>query len=64
MPQQVEASPIAVSIPRAAAMVDVCSKTIYRAIRRGELPSVRLGGRRLIRPADLTAWIDVHVEEA
>ena len=49
---------IALGIDEAAAAVGVSRKTLRRAIDSGRLPSAKVGARRLIRPADLTRWID------
>jgi excisionase family DNA binding protein len=36
----------------------VTSRTIYRLIRIGELPAVRIGRQWRIRRADLDRWLD------
>jgi excisionase family DNA binding protein len=41
----------------AAEMAGCSLQTVQRAIRKGELPAVRLGGRYLIEKADLLPWI-------
>lgn len=33
-------------------------RTIYRLIKSGNLPAVRIGGQWRFRRSDLTAWID------
>jgi excisionase family DNA binding protein len=41
-----------------AARVQVCTRTVMRAIQRGELRASRLGARSYrVRPADIDAWI-------
>lgn len=35
-------------------------RTIYRLIRRGELPAVRVGHQWRFRRSDLEAWLDAH----
>jgi excisionase family DNA binding protein len=37
--------------------LQVTPRTIYRLIRSGELPAVRIGRRWRIRRADLNEWI-------
>ncbi len=49
--------PIALSIPDACHITGVQKDTIYRAINRGELRSLKIGRRRLIRMDSLKAWI-------
>ena len=36
----------------------VNSRTIYRLIRRGDLPAVRIGRQWRFRQSDLDAWLD------
>ena len=43
--------PSPVSVGNAGHLLGVSRSTIWRMIRRGELPSIRQGGRRLV-PAD------------
>ena len=42
----------------AASFASVSTKTIARAVGRGELHAARVGGRLRLRRADLTAWIE------
>ncbi len=49
--------PITLSIPDACHITGVQKDTIYRAINRGELRSLKVGRRRLIRLESLNAWI-------
>lgn len=55
------AEKLAVSVNEGAAMIGVSRTTLFRAMRLGELPRVRLRGRTLVRPADLRRWIDSSV---
>jgi len=48
----VEDSPT-VSVPLAAAALGVSLSAAYGAVRRGDLPTVKIGGRRLVP----TAWL-------
>lgn len=49
---------IAFSIRSAALAVDVSTKSIQRAIARGDLQAKDHGGRRLIKREALVAWVD------
>lgn len=48
---------VALSVPEAAFAAGVSRSFIYEAIAGGALASVKLGKRRVIRPADLEAWV-------
>jgi excisionase family DNA binding protein len=50
-------APIAVSIPTAAKMLNLCHVTIRREIERGELKAVRIGRVWRIRIAELHAYL-------
>jgi excisionase family DNA binding protein len=52
--------PIAGSIPKAVEWSGVCRSSIYLALKRGDLASVKIGRRRLILMDDLKAWLDAH----
>jgi excisionase family DNA binding protein len=49
---------IALTVPESAFAVGVSARTINEWIRRGDLKSLKLGGRRLIRRSDLQDFID------
>jgi excisionase family DNA binding protein len=51
---------IAVAPAEAARRAGVGRSTLYLALRSGELPSLKLGRRRLIRLDALDAWLDSH----
>lgn len=55
-----EQAPLAVmvSLDRAARMVDMHKNTVERLCYSGQLPSVMVGSRRLIRVKDLHAWAE------
>jgi excisionase family DNA binding protein len=38
----------ALSVAETAETLGICEASVYRAIRRGDLPSVLIGGRRVI----------------
>lgn len=42
--------PITMSVPEVARMLGVSRKTVYRAIKRGELPVFRVGRRVVVVP--------------
>jgi len=52
--------PLAVAPAEAARLAGIGRTRLYEAITNGELPSLKLGTRRLIKLADLEAWLDRH----
>jgi excisionase family DNA binding protein len=44
-----------------AEQLRVSTMTVYRLIRRGELPAVRVGRNYRVRTADLEAYLAGHV---
>lgn len=50
--------PVLVSLDRAARMVDMHRNTVEKLVYSGQLPSVMVGARRLIRVRDLHAWAE------
>lgn len=50
--------PLTVSFDGAAAALGVSQSTLKRLVRSGEMPTVKVAGRRLVRHADLTAYVD------
>lgn len=53
----IQTTRIALSVSEAAAAAGISRAFIYRALSSAELPSSLLGRRRIIRVADLDAWI-------
>jgi excisionase family DNA binding protein len=51
---------LAVSVERAAAMAGVGRTTLYDAMARGALKSLKVGKRRLISIEALKAWLAGH----
>ena len=49
---------LAYSVDEAAAMIGVSRRSIYELFRSGQLGSVKIGARRLIRRTDLDAFLD------
>jgi excisionase family DNA binding protein len=54
---------LALSLPDAAHSLGVSERTIRRLVEKGDLPSVRIGGRRLIRYTDLARLMDVNARQ-
>jgi excisionase family DNA binding protein len=51
-------TPVMYKPAEVAAQVQVCTRTVMRAIHRGELRASRLGPRAYrVRPEDIDAWI-------
>lgn len=47
----------AISLKEACVLAGVQKDTLYAAINSGELPSLKIGKRRLFRPETIRAWI-------
>ena len=45
-----------------AERLSVSPSTVRRLIRRGDLKAVRIGRLLRVRPADLTTYIQAHIE--
>jgi excisionase family DNA binding protein len=41
-------TPLAVSVPEAARLLGLSRSTTYAAVKRGDIPSVRIGGRIVV----------------
>ncbi|MCH2164227.1 MAG: helix-turn-helix domain-containing protein [Marinovum sp.] len=50
-------SPIAVSPDEAARLAGIGRTTLYAAVAKGDLPSIKIGTRRLIRVDAIHAWL-------
>ncbi len=48
---------LAVSVAEAAALMNISRAKLYELIGRGEIPSIKLGGRRLVRVDALRALL-------
>ena len=55
---------LAYSVEAAAEVVDVGRTYLYGEIKAGRLRSVKKGRRRLVRPQDLSAWLDASDPES
>lgn len=49
---------LAFSVEEAADIIGISRRTIYELIRTGDLGSVKIGSRRLIRQSDITRFLD------
>ena len=49
---------LAYSVEEAAAIIGISRRTVYELLRTGQLRSVKIGSRRLIRHTDLERFID------
>lgn len=58
--EQVRTRPLAVAPAEAARLAGIGRTRLYEAITNGELPTLKLGSRRLIKLVDLEAWLDRH----
>jgi hypothetical protein len=47
-----------------AAATSISTRSLRRHIAAGDLPSIKIEGRRLIRTTDLTRWLDSRTEAA
>lgn len=48
---------LALTIPEAGKAIGVSGRQIYNLARTSGLPTIKVGGRRLVRVADLEQWI-------
>lgn len=53
-----------ISIKEAVALTGLSHVTLYNEINAGRLKSLKVGRRRLIRPAALSEWIKQREKEA
>lgn len=53
-----EERPLTVSVDKAARLIDVSRRTMERWVSEGTIPSVLIGGRRLIRFRDLESAVE------
>lgn len=52
--------PIAVSPDEAARLAGIGRTTLYAALAKGDLPSIKIGTRRLIRVDAIREWLAQH----
>lgn len=46
------------TLPEAAALLHVSTRTLQRMIRRRDLPAFKVGGQWRVRESQLTRWIE------
>ena len=51
---------MAVSIAEAVEIVGISRSKLYGAMKDGALKSLKIGGRRVIRPSDLHSWLSSY----
>lgn len=51
------------SVPQVARMLGTSPVTLYRAIRDGEFPAVRIRGRLIVPARAIDAMVDAAIEE-
>jgi excisionase family DNA binding protein len=54
---------LALSPRQAAALLGLSERFVAKLIASGDLPSARIGARRLIRRADLETWLSDRVRQ-
>ena len=64
MKNDIVIEPLTVNVKTAAKMLGVCEKTIRNLTKSGELPVVRILGRVLYRPEDLTEFVRQRTQKA
>ena len=50
-------APIAVAPDEAARLAGIGRTTLYAALARGDLPSIKIGARRLVRVDAIREWL-------
>lgn len=53
-------APIAVSPDEAARLAGIGRTTLYAALAKGDLPSIKIGTRRLVRVDAIREWLARH----
>ena len=53
-------APIAVSPDEAARLAGIGRTTLYAALAQGDLPSIKIGTRRLVRVDAIREWLTRH----
>lgn len=48
---------LALTVPETARAIGVSPRQVYHLMHDAALPSIRVGGRRLVRMADLKQWL-------
>ena len=59
---QAELESALIGITQLAERLGLSRRTIHRVLARGELPSIRIGRRRLVRLSELRRWLSGYEE--
>lgn len=57
-------APMLLTVAETCERLRLSRSTVYRLLETRMLPSVRIGARRLVRVADLCAFVEARVESA
>lgn len=55
---QIDTARLAYNLPEAATLVGVSVRSLYSYMSKGQLRTIKVGGRRLVRREDLERLID------
>lgn len=55
-----EPQPITLNVEQAARALGLSRSTVFKFISKGELPSVVIGGRRVISYLDILSFVQAH----
>ena len=59
---QTELESACIGLSHLAERLDLSRRTIHRLISRGELPTIKIGRRRLVRLSEVHRWLAGHDE--
>lgn len=62
-PQRVLPSVRLLSVAEVAATLGISEDTVYRLFRSGELASLKIGRRRLVKAVDLVAFVECGIAD-
>jgi excisionase family DNA binding protein len=51
------------TLPEAASLLQISTRTLQRMIRRNELPAFKVGGQWRVRESQLTRWIETREDK-
>ena len=55
--ERIEAMEAALTVEALGSLLTTSSKTLYKAIKAGRIPSFRIGGSIRLDPAEVAAWL-------
>lgn len=61
MNEEKSATPLTYTVPEAAALIGLCKTAFYAAVRKGEVPSLKIGRRIVIPRAALDRLLNGEV---